>query len=90
MIAERIKIPAQKAARKEQHVKRTGDIHDQVDLKLGDAGRGRKRIQQQRKQPDMEREIEQHGDELALCHAACEARGVKGLPVHCIAFRCRV
>ena len=90
MIAERIKIPAQKAARKEQHVQRSGDVDDQVDLKVGGAGCGRKRIEQQRQQPDMEREIKQGGDELALCHAAGEARGIKGLSVHCIAFRCSV
>ena len=89
MIAERIKIPAQKTACKEQHVQGTGDVDDQVDLQVGETACGGEGIQQLREKPDMEREIEQGGDEFTACHAAGKARGVKRLPVHCIAFRCR-
>ena len=90
MIAERIKIPAQKAARKEQHIQSAGDVDDQVDLKVGKTACGGEGIQQLREQPDMERKIEQDSDELTACHAAGKARRIKRLPVHCIAFRCRV
>jgi hypothetical protein len=38
------------------------------------AERGYKQL---REKPDMEREIEQGGDEFTACHAAGKARGVK-------------